>query len=313
LKDLIFYDASPEDEARYGFEPSLFHLPQHLYLQRANGWRWFYASDRKHGRVVTSLFVNVTNGMATTAVKGPYGTIECADDTAPEELFQFLRFVDETLASARISSCEIKMSPQAYAPPLHTLTMSFLHVLGFRTTGVDISSCMEISQPFADTISKTENQVIQKALQAGLTATRLPVDSLDEVYGFIAHHHDRKAYPLSMTLNALRETVQYFPDRYLLFGTFDRGTLVAAAIGIRISPTVMNLFYIDHDSAYDKLSPAVLTISALHAYCIEHHMPLLDLGTSSLQQGPNFGLLSFKLRMGAYPSIKPTLQKVYSQ
>jgi hypothetical protein len=87
--------------------------------------------------------------------------------------------------------------------------------------------------------------------------------------------------------------------------------MIAAAIAIRISSQVLNLFFIDHDSQFDKLSPPVLLIAALYDYCTMNHIPILDLGTSSLPNGPNIGLLSFKMGMGAQPSVKPTLRKVY--
>jgi hypothetical protein len=54
-----------------------------------------------------------------------------------------------------------------------------------------------------------------------------------------------------------------------------------------------------------------LLIAALYDYCAMNHIPLLDLGTSSLPDGPNISLLSFKLRMGAQASAKPTLRKIY--
>lgn len=307
---MSFYNGWPDGDALYAFEPTLFHLPEHLALQQPEGWQAFYAVAETRKRIVASLFVNVSDKKGTTAVRSPYGDLECADDISAETLFSFIKFADDEL-SRQADSIEIKMKPSAYAPRAHAQVFSFLHAVGFRTTGVDISSCIHVSGDFEGAIRKNESQVLHKAVHAGFTASLMAADKLSDAYAFIARHHQKKNYPVSMTWTQLLQTSTLFRERYLTFGVHTGETMVAAAIAIRVSDRVLNLFYIDHDSQYDKYSPPVLLIAALFDYCAMNHIPLLDLGTSSLPDGPNIGLLSFKIRMGAQPSVKPTLSKIY--
>lgn len=310
MKDLTFYDGWPDSEALYEYEPTLFHLPAHLKLQQSTGWQYFYAFDDRRKRVVASLPVHIEQRKAATAVRSPFGNIECASSITPEGLYEFIRFIDAALPKLA-DEAEIRMSPEAYVPRIHTWMYSFLHAVGYRTTQVDLSSCIAVSDNFAGIMRKTESQVMHKALHAGLTASLMPADRMHEAYSFIVLHHKHKDYGISMTWPQLERTAALFPDRYLAFGVHAGQALVAAAIAIRVSTRVLSLFYIDHDSQFDKLSPPVLLIAALHDYCSVNRIPLLDLGTSSLPAGPNIGLLSFKLRMGATASMKPTLRKVY--
>lgn len=310
MSDVSFYNSWPDGEALYAFEPTLFHLPEHLALQQPEGWQAFYAVAEKRKRIVASLFVNVSHRKGTTAVRSPYGDLECTDDIPAETLLSFLKFADDEL-SRMVDSIEIKMKPAAYAPRTHAHVFSFLHAVGFRTTAADISSCIHVSGDFEGAIRKAESQVLHKAVHAGFTASLMGGDKLDDAYAFIADHHQKKNYPVSMTLAQLQQTATLFRERYLAFGVHTGDTMVAAAIAIRVSSRVLNLFYIDHDSQYDKYSPPVLLIAALFDYCAMNHIPLLDLGTSSLPDGPNIGLLSFKMRMGAQPSVKPSLSKIY--
>jgi hypothetical protein len=310
LKDVTFHDAWPDGDALYEYEPTLFHLADHLALQRVTGWTAFYALDQKNKRIVASLFVNVHEKKGTTAVRSPYGGIECASEISAETLYEFIRFADTALARL-VNEVEIKMPPEAYGPRTHAWIFSFLHAVGFRTTQVDLSSCITVTGNFAGAIRKTESQVLHKALHAGLTASLMAGDKLADAYAFIADHHARKKYPVTMTWEHLEKTAALFPGRYLTFGVHTGEAMIAAAIAIRVSSHVLNLFYIDHDSQFDKLSPPVLLIAALYDYCAMNHIPMLDLGTSSLADGPNMSLLSFKMRMGAQPSVKPILKKVY--
>ncbi|MGC3946292.1 MAG: hypothetical protein QM762_17535 [Chryseolinea sp.] len=311
MKDVAFYHAWPDRDALYDFEPTLFHLPDHLLLQRESGWSGYYALDGKNGRIVASLFINVHESKGSTAVRSPYGGIECSSTISAETLYEFIRFIDNSLTSL-VTEAEIKLPPSAYAPRTNAWAFSFLHAIGFRTTGADLSSCINVDGNFIGTLRKTESQVLNKALQAGLLASMMTGNSLEDAYSFIADHHRQKGYGISMTWQQLKETASLFPGRYLSFAVHAGDKMIAAAIAIRVSSGVLNLFYIDHDSQFDKLSPPVLLIAALYDYCTMNRIPLLDLGTSSLTEGPNISLLSFKMRMGAQPSVKPTLRKVYS-
>jgi hypothetical protein len=310
LKDVTFHHAWPEDEALFEYEPTLFHLPGHLALQRDEGWTAFYALDQKSNRIVASLFVNVDGKKGTTAVRSPYGGIECAANISAETLFEFIRFIDRALARI-VDVMEFKLPPDVYAPRTHAWTFSFLHAIGFRTTQVDLSSCITVDGNFAGAIRKTESQVLHKALHAGLTPSLMAGDKLEDAYAFIARQHAQKNYPLSMTWQQLEKTAALFPARYLNFAVHTDHVMIAAAIAVNVSSQVLSLFYIDHDSQYGKLSPPVLLIASLYDYCAMNHIPLLDLGTSSLPDGPNINLLSFKMRMGAQPSAKLVLKKVY--
>lgn len=311
MKDVTFHAASPDHGLPHEYEPSLFHLPGHLTLQHNSGWTAFYALNQKQKRIVASLYVNILEKKGTTAVRSPFGSIECAVDISAETLFAFVRFIDESLKEL-VDEVTFKLSPEAYAPRANAFVISFLHAVGFQTSQVDLAACIKIEGSFGDSIRKSESQVLHKAKQSGLTATIMAEEQLAEVYNFIAHHHALKNYPVSMSWSNLEKTVALFPDRYLTFGVHrDDNTLVAAAVSVRVSSQILSLFYIDHDSQYDRLSPPVLLIAALYDYCLKHQISLLDLGTSSLPDGPNINLLSFKMRMGAQPSIKPILKKVY--
>lgn len=310
MRDITFHEGWPDGDVLFDYEPTLFHLPEHLALQKTSGWKSYFALDEKRRRVVASLYVNIDENRGTTAVRSPFGTIECGPNLSVETLEGFVRFCDSCLSRV-VFEVEIKMSPQAYAPRTHALTFSFLQALGFCTTQLDLSACIPVTGSFSTVMHRSETQILNKSIEAGLRASLMPGDKLVEAYGLIHRHHGEKNYPVSMTWSQLENTASLFPGRYLTFGVHDGKKLVAAAIAVRVSSSVLSLFYIDHDSQYDKLSPPVLLIASIYDYCHINHIPLFDLGTSSLPHGPNLSLLAFKLRMGGTPSIKPTLRKIY--
>jgi lipid II:glycine glycyltransferase (peptidoglycan interpeptide bridge formation enzyme) len=112
-----------------------------------------------------------------------------------------------------------------------------------------------------------------------------------------------------MTFADLNKTVVTFPDRYLLFGIMKEGEIIAATISIQINQNCLYNFFANHDRKYNSLSPLILLIEGIYAYCQENRIGLFDLGTSALQGKPNFNLLDFKMHIGGVPSAKLTFNK----
>jgi lipid II:glycine glycyltransferase (peptidoglycan interpeptide bridge formation enzyme) len=103
---------------------------------------------------------------------------------------------------------------------------------------------------------------------------------------------------LSMTLEQLKKTVDFFPDSFFLVGVFQNKKLIAACICVQVNSTIVYTFYSAHSDEFDQLSPRIFLLNHLYDWCFLHHVTLLDLGTSTLNGKPNFSLLDFKLRMG---------------
>ena len=310
MKEHIFYETEPDADALFDFEPTMFHRISHLYLQRNEGWVWYHVKDEKRSRVVASLFVNIREGVARSAVRSPYGTLECSVDIPHEVLFNFLMFVEEGLRKRSVKQIRITSAPYLYMPAINALLYAYFPNLGYQVTTAELSACLATTGEFNAGISQSEKQALLKAMHAGLDFQLIYIDRLDEIYNFIDRHHGSKDYPLSMTYPELSATVQKFQDRFILSGVFEQNKLVAASIAIRVSEKVLYNFYMDHDPGYDKLKPVLVLLQGLYDYGKEHRIPLLDLGTSALGGKPNFGLLSFKSRLGAELTPKLSFEKI---
>jgi hypothetical protein len=310
LKDFIFEEDEPRDSAAFEFEPSLFHHLSHLKLQRNADWRWYYITDPKRKKIFGSLYMNIGSSGVTSAVRSPFGTVECVSDIPAEVLYDFIVFVEGSMRKLGTSTITIKNPPYAYAPRNMALLSTFLPNLGYAIEAAEISACVAVNEPFDRKINNMQKQVLQKAHQKGLQYKVIPIELLKEVYQFIERCHEEKGYQLSMNYSDLLEAVQKLPHRYLLSGVFLNGVMVASSVAVQVYGALLYNFYMAHDPAYSKFSPAISLIEGLYQYCIENEMSLLDLGTSALNGQPNFSLLDFKLRLGATLTPKITFKKV---
>ena len=112
-----------------------------------------------------------------------------------------------------------------------------------------------------------------------------------------------------MTLDQLVKTVRACPTDFLLFAVFQSEEMVAASIALKISDRILYDFYYGHSKASNNLSPVVFLLNGQYTFCKQNGFQILDLGTSSLNNKTNFGLLNFKSQVGGVSSMKLTFEK----
>jgi len=225
-------------------------------------------------------------------------------------VFNFLQFVESRLKSRGAHHIRIKHYPSDYNSAESALIHTFLINLGYHVTDAEIGAIITVTDNTLETTLDTwECRKLRQAAAAGLQYRELQRSDLKVIYEFIHACRQQKGYALSMTLPEILDAARTFEKEFIPFGIFQQDQLAAASIAIRVNSNVLYNFYTAHDPGFDALSPVVFLIDRLYGYCRQHNIALLDLGTSAINSKPNFGLLDFKLRLGARPTTKFTFEK----
>jgi hypothetical protein len=309
LEEYTFLQNSPAG-AEYGFEVSLFNQPQHLLLQAREGWHTFYVLHTKHQRIEALLHLHLKDAIARSPFSAPFGSVEFSPKLPPDTLFQFLEFVEVKIRARGVKTIIIKNPPHDYNPVAGALLQVFFSNQGYQIALAETGSMIAVQEYSERSLARLTKRNLRGARDARLEFRKVSADYLEVIYAFILACRKQKNYSLSMTLAALREAFDQFPQQYVLFGVYQEDTLVAASIAIHVNSRVLYNFYADHAMAFDHLSPVVLLTEGLVRYAQEQKAAWLDLGTSALEDKPNFGLLDFKLRLGGKPTAKLTFEKV---
>lgn len=292
------------------FEISLYNEEQHRLLQSPVHWQSFYILNNTKKCVSGAIHFHVTEALAQSPFRSPFGSLESGREIPPEIIFDFLLFVESSLKILGVSKVVIKNYPQAYAENEAILIQTLLLNRNFQVVMAEMSSIIDVtdSSP-ADFFHRSAKRRLDKARDAGLIVKKLTPENFELIYSFIHQCRTEKGYPVSMTLTDLHKTAKVFPERFFLFGVFDGDALVAASITVGVRKNILYDFYHDHAASYDHLSPVVLLVSGLYEYCQQQKFVLLDLGTSVVDGTPNFPLLHFKKTLGARPTLKLTFEK----
>lgn len=307
--DCNFKEAPADGDYRYAYEPWLFQCPGHLHLQSAKNWHSFFAIDNKTQSVLAHLHVNINGQVGVSPLKASFGSYQCTKDIMPVVLFRFIEFTLGRLSELGVKKLEVKNPPTAYLPGLVDLIAVFLLNLGFEVIDAEVGAYLNVEDDFRGKLNKWEMRRIRQSEKEGLVFRILPGEELQSVYSFILGCRQERGYTLSMDWETLRKTASAFHDRFLLFGIWDDDLLAAATIAINVGNGVMYNFHSAHPREYDHLSPVVLLMEGLHTFCGQQDYRILDLGTSAADGRPNFGLLDFKIGLGAIPTTKFTFRK----
>ncbi|MDH5597989.1 MAG: GNAT family N-acetyltransferase, partial [Cyclobacteriaceae bacterium] len=135
------------------------------------------------------------------------------------------------------------------------------------------------------------------------------VEQLEEVYHFIEKQYKDKGYALSLMWDEIKNLSEMFPDRMKIFTVRKADKIIAASICIQPRQHILYDFYHAHDPQYNALSPVIYLIGKIYALAKDRGYHLLDLGSSQVDDGPDYPLLNFKQKLGARLSVKGILNK----
>lgn len=310
MKDFIFSDSLPDTGYTFDFEEAFFNTASYRQHQDAHHWLSFFVLNTKHQKVFASIHFHQKNGIARSPLAAPFGSFDASADIPAHVLFDFIQYTESELRARNVSAVIIKTPPSGLQNKLGPLVSIFLLNSGYRVSLAETGALIDLgSENPEQPLHSWEARKLRQAREASLTFGNLEKDDFRKVYALIAESRASKNYVLSMAEKDLGSMISIFPERFPLFGVFDKQELVAASVSIRIKKNILYNFYSDHRPAYDALSPAVLLLCGICHYCQQHDINVLDLGTSANGDKPNFGLLEFKMRLGAHPSPKFTFEK----
>lgn len=310
METYIFHEGELPPEIKEDFEPAIFNTLSFCRLQDPLHWQSYYLVDQRKRIAVAGIHFHISDGVASSPYRAPFGSVDCCEKINPAYLYRFLEYIQAQLKQQGVSGIHIKNPPGIYFPDRASLLHVFFANLNFAVADSEIAAVIPVGdEPFTAGIRHSERLRIRQTQKADFTFRLLPMEKAGEVYQFISACHVEKGYKLSITMADLQKTVTQFPDRCVLSGVYHDQRMVAASVSIRIYRNILYNFLVNHEKQYNSLSPALLLMEGIHRYCKENSIALFDLGTSALEGKPNFPLLDFKMHIGGRPSSKVTFFK----
>lgn len=293
----------------------VFHTLEFQALHQSVAHRTFscaFRRRRSHAILGVAHFHESSEGRFESPWRGSFGGFAMAPGVRlpPSQLDGLVSAVESYLRDAGAKDLTLILPPLVYHPDETSVWINVLLRAGFSIRACELNQAIAITGAFTDRLDAGNRKQIAKAIRARLTCRPLAPEEYHLAYAVIEANRHKKGHQLSMSWAALWSMCEALPACVRCFGVHrDDGALIAAAICLRINPSVLYVFYWGEIGGVESLSPVTLLANHVYNYCVDERIALLDLGTSTLNGVPNEGLIRYKRHLGAGESLKLTLHK----
>lgn len=293
---------TPDDYGRLFPTPSTaFGSPAFCMLNSAKVSRIeFLAGLDAAGRPVMGLIAGLRDGIWRSPFSAPMAAISWNRDASLATIESFFARAKEYFSPHPL---RITLPPAFIAPPmLAAITGIAANMASSVTLDYNYHYDLSLTPEFAKHLKPGARNKYHQAQKSDFT-----FDSADiaRAYAVIAANRAAKGYYLAMTLADLEATSSIIDiDAFLLrHGDTD----VAAAIVYRIAPGIAHVVYWGDTPGFEHLRP--MNILPCHIFTHYHALGFTtaNIGTTSTDGIPNYGLCDFKASLGCTLSLIPTV------
>jgi hypothetical protein len=184
---------------------------------------------------------------------------------------------------------------------------------GFSIEYADINHYLDINHislnSYIDSLAPNARRNLRIANDLNLCFVKATTETeVREAYEIISVNREVKGYPLKLSFDQLNKTLTTIGGNVFLVSQKDN--FIASAFVFNINKFNKQLIYWGDIPATSETKSMNFLAYKLIEYYKSKNIQFLDLGPSSENGVPNYGLSNFKESIGASVSLKPTLIKL---
>lgn len=229
----------------------------------------------------------------------PFGGFCCNSD-------QRMEVYDEASVMLKSYGCglgksiEIALPPTCYGESVVSKQLSSLSRAGY-IKWFDLN-CYFPTSSFLDyvgVIHRNARKNLMNGMKNDFIFKHIPSTDLEGVkaaYEVIRLNREEHGYNLRMSLGDVMSTINVVPADFFLLSY--NGVDVASAMVYRLAPKICQVIYWGNIGAYSNLRPMNVLAYRLFEYYSKLDIDIIDIGPSSIDGVPDYGLLEFKESIG---------------
>lgn len=254
-------------------------------------------------------------GIQDGVLKCPFSSsFECLSEITPNNKIvhyhEAVALLSETAYAAGIKKIGIALPPVYYAPAHIVKFENALFANGFCVKTVDVNyeyHTRDFSDEYDKNIAYNARKSLNKSLKNGLVFEK--TEDVSAVYNVIRQNRMSKGYSLWMSQQDVENTAKIIPTELFLI-TDENKRPIASALCHRIMDDIIRVVYWGNVAETDKLCPMnFLSFNVFRHYAQKDTVRIIDIGPSTQNSVPNYGLCDFKESIGCQCSVKVTYEK----
>ena len=196
------------------------------------------------------------------------------------------------------------LPPLCYDSTSVTLLTNALFTHGYKIADVEVNYeyyLDDFTSNYEMDIDPKARQKLRASLKNDLTFEK--TDDVDTVYNVIKRNRSYRGFPLWMSLEDVKNTIRIIHvDMFL--AKDNTGVAIASALIYHLSVNIVRIIYWGNTEESEALRPMNYLAYRVFDYYSNTNVKIIDIGHSTENSIPNFGLCDFKQSIGCRCSPK---------
>lgn len=240
------------------------------------------------------------------------GFITIKDDIKIQIIDQAIDLLRNWADSKGLKSIQITLPPNVYQESFISKLINSFYRNNFLTKTTDLNYSFDLTnfdKNYTNLIWRNARKNLNKALANDFVFKLCENEKNKELaYQIININREARGFPLRMSWKQIKETIQIIKaDFFLLFNNSDRA--IASAMIFYVSPKIVQVVYWGDLPQFSHLKTMNFLSYKIFEYYKETDIKIIDIGPSTENSIPNYGLCEFKESIGCNISTKFTFTK----
>lgn len=254
------------------------------------------------------LICGVKDGIIKAPFSAPYACL--SEASKDNKMLAYHTAIKELVSYAKSSGLRkirVTLPPTVYNESHIAKIYNSFYVAGFHIAGCDLNyqySLQKFDSNYEMNIDPKARQKLRTSLKYDLQFCK--TDDIQAAYFVIQENRKAKQYPLWMSLDDIKNTIKIVKCDFFLVSHL--GALVASAMVYHITTDKVQVIYWGNLPGTDDLKSMNFLSFKIFEYYKSQNVSFLDIGPSTENSMPNFGLCDFKQGIGCDVSSKLTFE-----
>ncbi len=232
-------------------------------------------------------------------------------DISMDQLYAFVSGLNSFAVKHKAKSVNIFLPANIYGEQQNSKMVNALLGNGYRILFEDINYSFDLDAISIDTYPDSISHMGRKNLRIGLDSDlRLErcesKQEEEDAYDIIKINRESRGFPLRMTKQQVMDTISIVDHDLFLIKKEDR--MIASAVVYHVTRDIAQVVYWGNIPDVGNYKPINYMAYMLIRYYKNMGFRILDIGPSTEEGIPNFGLCTFKESIGCISSAKTRLQ-----
>ena len=264
------------------------------------------------GKVRLGLIAGIRERLLISPFSAPFGGFSCLKrEIGLDDIQQAAKALEGYARQLGLKGIRVTLPPACYDESLIAKFVNSLYVSGFEVSNIDLNYHFDLARldaNYTERLWRNARKNLRIALDQRMTFRECTGEAdRQAAYEVIRANRQAKGYPLRMTYDQLAETGRVV-DSHFFLAEFE-GAPVAAAIVFRVAPQIVQVIYWGDLPETSALKPVNFLSYWLFQHFKESEVEIVDIGPSTENSQPNFGLCEFKESIGCLITPKLSFGK----